>query len=73
METLIGQQVAPIPVPHALCRRSHALCIIYMVLAIRGKKESEDGENNDENAGAIRSLLVSAGMQTIPVLKRVSP
>jgi hypothetical protein len=44
-----------------------------MALAIRGKKETKDGENNDEDAGAIRLRIVSRAMRTISVIEKSIP
>jgi hypothetical protein len=38
-----------------------------------GKKEREDGGNNDEDGDRIRPALVSAEMRTILLIERVSP
>jgi hypothetical protein len=61
LETLAGQQVTSISDNRALCRRKRFLCIIYMSVAIWGKKESEDREIINANAGAIHPLPVSVG------------
>jgi hypothetical protein len=44
-----------------------------MALAIRGKKETKDGEINDENASAIRLPVVSRAMPTISVIEKSVP
>jgi hypothetical protein len=51
------------------CRHLRFPCIIYMTLAIPGKEETESGENNGANIGAIRFPVVSPAMQTILVLE----